>query len=1312
MNIFETNRKGGPYESIKEFMKKSLVSKEYELEWIYGSNPRNILKKSEFIRLLNHLRQNYKFANESNSLDIRLQFVKLERSGLSNIRCTVDGVQNIKTYCKTNSIVDIPTVKFMKKVANKDDKNPSLTFKQVVNTDYNFRINLKKEIELEDDDDEVIKFKDNLKDGLKYYRYKKRFSFYTEDNLFRIDLTAVKSNTYNPKRRTYNLSKNLVDSKVLVGKEIYEVEVEYVGYNPLHGKYPVVEYSKRVYSEWKDEGMSQEDYEAQVALITKVDPTVSFSPEGSQYYVDDDDAGYGFLSDYDSIDPLEPIAETVIESVEYDRPTMDTLWAKAATLRGDPMNLIYMNYWYPDNSWIFWLIKDNDKKLLYDGVVENYTADYEGAPENENYVKYTIYPPASKNDSINIVSDDKTFRDKFEKDDYNDTIYVPCKYISGIEGQSNYPSDYPDDLDVVDDSSGYTSSSGYESAGAGKVKLPSWAPQSHNKLTKDNRFIDTVNLKFNSVVSDILFTISNTQLMVSQRKCNELLDEYKTMTEQTGEKTFFVGPQPVSMSLGEIDPDNPHSILSGYVVTEKADGIRAQLFIDKDKEGYLITQKKEIICTGLKFMNVGSAILDGEYITKDRNGKDINLFMVFDIYYQDNGEYASQPYTYPWTPKKADLPSRSGIIHKFKQSVKIENIKLLSLRQGIYSSKWSKDEPVINSKDTIRIGYKNYYMGPKALKRDKKDESKFTNLKEIGKMSRKILDLDKDNNYEYSIDGLIFLPMYYPVKSDNEVIVVDNISGTWSQNYKWKPPEENTIDFRLRLVKEEVKGKKHTKISSFTKKGKTIKCYQAEMYVGYDIRRDESTDFTWKILGYDKRKQNETLFNPPTEKNSIHICNIPLTKDKCICLKDKSEVQDGFIYEMRYEPNNPFGYQWIPLRVRDDKIRPNDSHTANNVWKTIQYPVTDDLIKGKQLFTKDLLPLQNVEEYSYYVGEGETGADTPLREFHNYIKDKLIRSVTTLSNSSISILDTSIGRGGDIGKYLRSGNVNFLLGLDISPDVNVAAKKYYLSGGDKPKAMFIQYDTGKSIKGGSGGVGEHVERNKLLLDILYDRQKALPKELRPIVPKFKGLGKRGFDVISSQFSIHYYFSDELTLRTYMQNISENLKKGGHFIGTCYDGMKVFQRLNESDNIEMMDEFGNRVFGIHKKYDIDDFSYSRDDIGKLFGQEIEVYMSSIGQTITEYLVNFQMFSELMKEYDLELVRPEVKKEFKGFFDNKDYSYSDGFGGFEMIIDDLDKLYSKDTSLKRFFPESFQLLKPKNALLRELSGFNNWFIFQKV
>ena len=71
--------------------------------------------------------------------------------------------KNIKKYCKTNSIVDNTTVTFMKKVSNKDDKNPNRSFNQIVNTDYNFRISLKKEVLLNDDDRELIKFKDELK---------------------------------------------------------------------------------------------------------------------------------------------------------------------------------------------------------------------------------------------------------------------------------------------------------------------------------------------------------------------------------------------------------------------------------------------------------------------------------------------------------------------------------------------------------------------------------------------------------------------------------------------------------------------------------------------------------------------------------------------------------------------------------------------------------------------------------------------------------------------------------------------------------------------------------------------------------------------------------------------------------------------------------------------------------------------------------------------------------------------------------------------------------------------------------------------
>ena len=72
------------------------------------------------------------------------------------------------------------------------------------------------------------------------------------------------------------------------------------------------------------------------------------------------------------------------------------------------------------------------------------------------------------------------------------------------------------------------------------------------------------------------------------------------------------------------------------------------------------------------------------------------------------------------------------------------------------------------------------------------------------------------------------------------------------------------------------------------------------------------------------------------------------------------------------------------------------------------------------------------------------------------------------------------------------------------------------------------------------------------------------------------------------------------------------------------------------------------------------------------------MNSIGQTITEYLVNFQLFIELMKEYDLVLAKPDVKR-FYGTTDNVDLSYRDGLGGFEKMIDNL-TLYSKDSAIR--------------------------------
>ena len=161
--------------------------------------------------------------------------------------------------------------------------------------------------------------------------------------------------------------------------------------------------------------------------------------------------------------------------------------------------------------------------------------------------------------------------------------------------------------------------------------------------------------------------------------------------------------------------------------------------------------------------------------------------------------------------------------------------------------------------------------------------------------------------------------MYLPVKSLEEGVVPNNITGEWSINYKWKPPEENTIDFRVRIVKERTKNGLREKIVSSKINGRIVVCKQVHLYVGYQRKKDDSFDYNWKILNDEYTKEpNEILFNPEPNNKSFYSCNIPLKDKKMFCIKDKSEILDGQIIEMRYNDDGPKDMLWTPLRVRND----------------------------------------------------------------------------------------------------------------------------------------------------------------------------------------------------------------------------------------------------------------------------------------------------------------------------------------------------------------------------------------------------------
>jgi hypothetical protein len=1376
---------------LLQYVKRAIEDKDCELEFVYGGDFKSKMNREDFLRVLNILKQKYSLLHEENTLDIIIK----------DIRTTITGIENIKKYCKSDNIEDIPLKNFIKKTRYSDPKFPSVKFNPIVDYDYNYKINLKSEKEIDESYFEVQSLLMDWKNKLKYFRYKKRYSFLTDDNLFRIDITVVKHNDYNPKQRTNNLYRSFVESGILKNKESYELEIEYVGSIDKEGIFPIDVFKAKLHKEMdeKNEELKQKFLEMKTDWSTTIN-------KGDNVYSE--------LEPYEIAEYEDPY--NIPKGINEDLGE----FADVITMPEDHKSVL-PKFAFEDIKYEYW--EDSNREELFDGILMNNKTlnylskklntdgDYKGSPKHTDYIEYEVFPPFTEDE----LKDNPEFKN---------TILVPEKYIVKIakytkkiswapkpkskirsgagslnleleegpgtpresppwwkgedprgpmntdtEGPTYDPgSPTPDDpgwhemfpdSQLVDVSKEWKAEPYIYDRKAAKESIMTFEEELALGLHQDDKILQEelkmrsemfqrkkekqmgsdINFvssgladMFQKVIIEILRLKMNDDILLSNSLKNEIIIDYRILTEQNDSgylykkkrekkdkdkknekdeklrreienlevrETRFMGPNPVSISLKNVMQDSKDSIVEGYVVTEKADGIRAQLLINSDKRGYLITPKKEIIGTNVKFENCqGKWLFDGEYITKNRRGDPIKLFMIFDVYYAGDGfsKYPEHAYSYPWISKKKKDISRFSIIEDFKRDI----------------------EMIFDETD-FRIGFKAYLEGPKKLLKSKKDPTKYSNISGIFRQSKKLWDIEtKKSGYEYSIDGLIYMPMRMSVKSLNEGEVLKNFGGEWSINYKWKPPEENTIDFRIRFVKEKDKnGKERDKIISSRINGKLTKCKQVHLYVGYDSKRDETFDYSWKILTEDKldEEKREILFDPDKTK-SHHVCNLPLKDNKIFCEKDKSELTNNQLVEMRYCPDNPEDSRWTPLRLRGDKTQPQFFITANNIWQTIINPVTTEMITG----IEDI-PIMKEEEITrdnYYIdNEDETSEDISLRKLHNYIKNKLISAVCSVGNRPISIMDTSIGRGGDIRKYLYSKNkIDFLLGLDISGDVNNAAKRFYLETKDKPRAMFIQYDTSESIRDGFGykGSDEMIERNRNLINIIYNKNKSIPKEYTRIEKIYRKIADKGFDVISSQFTIHYYFKDEMTLRGYLQNLSDNCNKGGYFIGTCYDGSKLFDLLKDKDEYSMHYEHENLVFSIKKDYEIDNFEYDKSNIKPLFGQKINVEMSSIGQSITEYLVNFDLLKDMMKLYKFRPVKLDLRGIYNGIFNKDEYSLEDGIGSFSAIIDNLNKLSQKDTLLKSGGPyhKSLEINKQSNEKLKGLSSLNNWFVFEKI
>ena len=153
----------------------------------------------------------------------------------------------------------------------------------------------------------------------------------------------------------------------------------------------------------------------------------------------------------------------------------------------------------------------------------------------------------------------------------------------------------------------------------------------------------------------------DTPYPISYPEINDLKSKYLEMLYGSPQKRWlrssdFCGPSSYTLQMVNLHPLDQDTAAPNIrrmsSVTDKADGERKLLFINEKGLVYLINTNMDFQFTGTKTTNaaIKNTLLDGEHITHNKNGKFINLFAAFDIYFINNESVRNKGFI-PTKPK-------------------------------------------------------------------------------------------------------------------------------------------------------------------------------------------------------------------------------------------------------------------------------------------------------------------------------------------------------------------------------------------------------------------------------------------------------------------------------------------------------------------------------------------------------------------------------------------------------------------------------------------------------------------------------------
>ena len=823
-----------------------------------------------------------------------------------------------------------------------------------------------------------------------------------------------------------------------------------------------------------------------------------------------------------------------------------------------------------------------------------------------------------------------------------------------------------------------------------------------NKTQKYEFYIDITNTDKDNIIPAIIKmeqALHLNSFIISKNQQAEVIKDYGSLVKNDiytrrydEKKPPLLTPKPFTLErmnmLNPSDYENGYgitSILSEYTVTEKADGERLLMYINNEGGVYMINNSHQVIDTGLKSPSeLYNSLIDGEYIicNKRKDNSSVGLYASFDIYYYNGKKITQLPLIATKDDVGSDDSGGKGSSPECRYNYLLKTEKLLK----------SKSEFAID-----------YIVKEHLYSKDI--------LGDCGNILTNTI-------YPYEIDGLIFTPAKLAVFSNyaNKPEPLTEKLG-WDKVLKWKPPEQNSIDF---LVKRE---------GNITID--TVNYAEFKLYVGYNVSQIENYtmkdvfNYIYKFNDFrEKIKEREKyicrLFKPEYYyEKGIESSLVKIRANKEIRCDNGDKLEDEIIVEFNYDSSEPNpSMRWKPMRVREDKTRIyrqgilsktlNDFSVACNIWRSIHNPISQNNIIGNERIVNnmDVAELSANDIYYSRTLQNDARLSHQMLVFHNHgIKEMLYAKPTRKG----SIVELACGQGGDLNRWIKN-DYRFVLGVDLvknniySPNHGAYSrllrerKRFFINMKNKnmrfPDMVFAVGDCARSIRTGECAINEDPdiddkESYKVLKMVFSKGNKNNDTQFNRII----GKGMNGFDVCSCMFGIHYFFKNEEMLDGFLLNVSQLLNMGGVFFCTFMDGETIEKDIdnNGGDKIEgfkklsrRKEDRGEPIWAILRCYDKEETSK--------YNKKINVFIETTSKLIPEYVVSYRFLIEKCKEFGLNIKESEMFSETFSRLKNNLEGLEDTNENLYKAIKELDTDVNKD--LKRF------------------SSFNRWCIFEKV